>query len=144
MRLLLIVLIGLVIASCAPQKRFTRLVTKHPWLLTTDTVTIHDTVKVIVPKVEHDTAFIDRALYDTVYIEKDKLKIKLWKVVDTVRVEGTCESDTIEVVREVKVPVKYYETGKWWHKIPWWIYLLAIGIVSYYLYRRFKKLGEPR
>ena len=143
MRLAFIIFVISILASCAPQKRFSRLVDRHPWLLTTDTVIVHDTVKVIVPEVKHDTSFIDRELHDTVYIEKGKLKIKLWKVVDTIRVQGRCESDTIEVVREIEVPVKYYETGKWWHNIPWWIYLLAIGVAAYYLYKRFRKIISP-
>ena len=50
---LLIVL--LLIISCTPQRRFTRLIDKFPHLLTTDTLTVHDTVKVEVPKVIHDT-----------------------------------------------------------------------------------------
>jgi hypothetical protein len=133
----------LILSSCSPVKRFSRLIDKYPYLLTSDTVTIHDTVNVIVPQVVHDTSFIDNSLYDTVYIDKERLKIKLWRVMDTVYVEGECESDTIEVIRQIEVPVKYYETGKWYHDIPWWVYLMALSVIAYYLYKRLRKVLFP-
>jgi len=104
------------LASCSPQKRFTRLITKHPELIETDTIVRYDTVRVIVPKVEHDTSFMVKELYDTVYIEKDRLRVKLWRVHDTVEVNARCETDTVTMIREVKVPVKYYEKSTWWEK----------------------------
>ncbi len=134
-----IALTCVVLASCSPVKRFNRLVEKYPHLIQTDTIVRYDTVEVIVPEVKHDTSFVDRELHDTVYVEKERLKIKLWQVKDTVYVKGKCETDTVTVIREVEIPVHYYETGKWWHKIPWWIYLLAIGGLAYWVYRKFFK-----
>lgn len=140
-----LLLIGLlaILASCSYETRFNRLIERHPDLIRTDTIIRYDTVKVIVPEVKTDTAFVDSLLYDTVYIEKDRLKIKMWKVVDTVHVEGKCESDTVTVVREVIVPVKYYKDGnKWWHDIPWWVYLIAIlALVLWILSYVRKKTG---
>jgi hypothetical protein len=51
-----------VVTSCSPQRRFTRLITKHPELIQTDTIIRIDTVKVVVPKVEKDTAFLEKYL----------------------------------------------------------------------------------
>jgi hypothetical protein len=140
---ILIPFIIVILVSCSPVKRFNRLIDKYPYLVQTETITIHDTVEVIVPEVKHDTSFIDKTLYDTVYVDKDRLKIKLWKVFDTLYVEGECETDTVTVVREVEIPVKYYESGKWWHKIPWWVYLLAATGLVDYLYKRFRKSIFP-
>jgi hypothetical protein len=142
-RLIPLLILIVVMASCSPIKRFNRLVDKHPYLLTIDTVYVHDTVSVIVPEVKHDTAFIETELHDTVFIEKERLKIKLWEKHDTIYVEGECEGDTIVKTIEIPVPVKYYETSKWWHKIPWWVYLLAIAGTLYYLYKRFRKIIFP-
>ena len=65
-----------ILVSCTPQRRFTRLITKHPELLQTDTIIRHDTIRVTVPKIEHDTAFLESFLHDTVVIEKERLKIE--------------------------------------------------------------------
>lgn len=132
-------LILAVMFSCSPQKRFTRLITKHPELIQTDTIIRYDTVDVIVPKVEHDTSFLIKELYDTVYIEKDRLKVKLWRIHDTIEVNAKCDTDTVTVVREVKVPVKYYEKSTWWARNKWWIILLIIAVGIIYIYGRIKK-----
>jgi hypothetical protein len=52
--------------SCTPQKRFNRLITKHPYLLTIDTVVIHDTIHIVVPEVDVDTVVEEKTLFDTV------------------------------------------------------------------------------
>lgn len=139
-KLIIISLMLTLVASCAPVKRFNRLIALHPELIRTDTIVRYDTVRVVTPSVKYDTSFIDRELHDTVYISKDKLKIKLWQVYDTVYVEGECESDTIYAVREVKVPVIYYKDDfKWWHNIPWWVYVALALAVGYYVYSRYFK-----
>jgi predicted DNA binding protein len=130
-----------VVTSCSPQRRFTRLITKHPELIQTDTIIRIDTVKVVVPKVEKDTAFLEKYLSDTVVIEKDRLKVKLWKVYDTIKVNAECAADTIEVVRKVEIPVYYYEKEKsFWQKLGksiknlmWLLVLIAVGIVIFQL-----------
>ena len=129
------------VTGCSPQRRFTRLVTKHPELIQTDTIIRIDTVKVVVPRVEKDTAFLEKYLRDTVVIEKERLKVKLWKVYDTIKVKAECAADTIEVVREVEIPVHYYEKEKsFWQKLGesiknlmWLLFLIAVGIVIFQL-----------
>lgn len=129
------------LVSCSPQRRFTRLIEKHPELIHTDTIIRIDTVKVVVPKVEKDTAFLEKYLRDTVVIEKERLKVKLWKVYDTIKVQAECAADTIEVVREVEIPVHYYEKEKsFWQKLGesiknlmWLLFLIAVGIVIFQL-----------
>lgn len=129
------------LVSCSPQRRFTRLIEKHPELIHTDTITRIDTVEVIVPKIEKDTAFLEKYLRDTVVIEQERLRVKLWKVYDTIKVNAACEADTIEVVKEVKIPVHYYEKEKsFWQKLGdsiknlmWLLFLIACGITVFQL-----------
>jgi hypothetical protein len=95
---------------------------------------------VYVPSIKHDTMFHDTTLYDTVEIEKDRLSIRMWKVLDTVFVEGECMEDTIFIDRKIPVVTGYYKDDyKWWHSIPWWVYLLVMFITGYFVYNRFYK-----
>lgn len=77
-----LIVILLVIYSCTPQRRFDRLIKKHPWLLTKDTLyvkdTIRDTIRIIVPEVHVDTVVDYIELFDTIYLEKEQLKVKVW------------------------------------------------------------------
>ena len=74
-------ILTLIIISCTPQRRFDRLVKKYPYLLTNDSLvirdTIRDTVRITIPEVEVDTVVKIKELYDTITIEKERLK---WSV----------------------------------------------------------------
>lgn len=95
--------------ACSPQKRFTKLVTKHPELLTTDTVIVKDTIRVIVPEVKVDTVVKVNDLLDTIFIEKEQLKVKVWMKGDDVFIEGKCDTVYVDKIVERRIPVKYYE-----------------------------------
>jgi hypothetical protein len=112
----LIPLVFLIVA-CSPIKRFTRLVEKYPYLLTIDSVTIHDTVRVVVPEVHVDTFVKVEALLDTVYLEKDQLKVKVWMKGDNVYIQGQCDTVYVDKIIERKIPVKYYDKTPWWKKL---------------------------
>lgn len=138
MKYLLITL--LILCSCTPQRRFTRLVTKHPELLITQYEVIHDTVKITVPKVKVDTVFLIKNLKDTVFLTKEQLKIKLWTVHDSIFVDGQCDTVKIESVRAIRVPVKIYEKTPIWKKVTnFIIFLCIIYIILYALFRLIKK-----
>jgi hypothetical protein len=112
--------------SCTPQKRFNRLITKHPYLLTIDTVVIHDTIHIVVPEVDVDTVVEEKTLFDTVYLQKEQLKVKVWMTKDRkVYIQGKCDTVYIDKIIERRVPVKYYE------KTPWYKTLLnnVLGIL---------------
>jgi hypothetical protein len=107
--LLLLVLL----ASCSPIKRHARLVKKYPFVHKTDTVVLVDTLSIIVPKVQKDTimlldSFII-ALKDTIVIEKDKLKVRITQVHDSIYIDAKCDTVYLDKVVEIEVPVKYYE-----------------------------------
>ena len=138
----------LVLTACTPQRRFDRLVKKYPYLLTSDTLvvrdTIRDTIRITIPEVEVDTIVNIKELYDTITIEKDRIKVKVWRVKDKVYVNGKCDTVYIEkpIERIVyrKIPVKYYE------KTPWYkillnniLGILLILLIVYITYRIIRK-----
>jgi hypothetical protein len=122
-----------VIIACTPQRRFDRLVKKHPYLLTSDTLivkdTIRDTIRITIPEVEIDTVVDAYKLYDTITLYKDRIKVKVWRVKDKVYISGKCDTIYIEkpIERVVyrKIPIKIYE------KTPWYKTLLnnVLGIL---------------
>ncbi len=126
-------ILSLIIISCSPQIRFDRLIKKNPWLLTKDTLfikdTIRDTIRINIPEVRVDTVVEYIDLFDTIYIEKEQLKVKVWMDrYNKVYIQGKC--DTVYIIKpyekivERKIPIRYYE------KTPWYKTLLnnVIGI----------------
>jgi hypothetical protein len=143
----LVPLLFLVI-SCTPQRRFNRLVKKYPYLLTADTLvvkdTVRDTIRITVPEVSVDTIVNAKDLYDTVTIEKDRVKIKVWRVKDKIYINGKCDTIYIEkpIERIVyrKIPIKYYEKNPLYKILLNSIMgILLILLVLYITYRIIKK-----
>ena len=140
MRYLLIILL---LASCSPIKRFTRLIEKYPYLITTDTVVIKDTITLYVPEVHTDTVVTLKQLTDTITLTKERVTVRAWYVPKEkkVYIQGKCDPIYVTKIVERKVPVKYYEKYPWWKKLA--NNLLAIFIifvVLYTLYILYKKL----
>lgn len=131
------------IISCSPTKRFTRLVEKYPYLLTVDSVTIHDTISVYIPKVEVDTVVTIEQLIDTVTVTKDRVTVKTWYVPKEkkVYVQGKCDPIYITKIVEKKIPVKYYEKYPWWKKLlNNALAILIIFVIVYLIYKLYRKL----
>ena len=130
------------ITSCSPKMRFTRLIEKHPYLLTTDTLIIHDTVRVEVPRVVHDTIinehFFTEITRDTLILQKERLTVKIFH--DTIKqqvfIQGECDTITVEKIVERKIPIKYYEKTPTWRKII--NQVLLWGVVLLLLYGIYK------
>jgi hypothetical protein len=133
----------IVITACSPTKRFTRLITKYPYLITTDTVVIKDTITLYVPEVKTDTVVTIQQLTDTITLTKDRVTVKAWYVPKEkkVYIEGKCDPIYVTKIVERKIPVKYYEKYPWWKKLL--NNLLAIFIIFallYAMHRAIKKL----
>ena len=140
MRYLLIILL---LASCSPIKRFTRLIEKYPYLITTDTVVIKDTITLYVPEVTTDTVVTIQQLTDTITLTKERVTVRAWYVPKEkkVYIQGKCDPIYVTKIVERKIPVRYYEKYPWWKKLA--NNLLAnfiIFVVLYTLYRIYKKL----
>jgi len=140
MKIIFYLLLTSLVLSCTPQRRFTRLINKHPHLLTTDTLIVHDTVKVEVPKVVHDTLisqhFFTQITRDTLVLQKERLTVKIFHdtIKQNVYIRGECDTVTVEKIVERKIPIKYYEKTPLWKKIFNW---LMIAVVLYGAYRLF-------
>lgn len=110
MKTLIIALICLSLSSCSIESRTKRkisraerkiekLTIKYPQLLKQDT--IHEKIEIITPAVKLDT--IHRVVHgDTVYMDKDKLRIKYIIQNDTLLLSAECASDTI--YKEISIP----------------------------------------
>jgi hypothetical protein len=126
--------------ACSPKARFTRLIEKHPELITTDSITIHDTVRVVVPEVKVDTVVKVNDLLDTIYIEKEQLKVKVWMKGDDVFIEGKCDTVYIDKIIERRIPVRYYEkTPEWKRLLNNLLPILVIFAIVYFVYRFIRK-----
>ena len=117
MKHLLIVLI--VLTACSPTKRFNRLIEKYPYLLTQDTLIVHDTINMYIPEVHTDTVVTLKELTDTITITKDRVTVKAWYVPKEkkVYIKGKCDPVYITKIVERKVPIKYYEKYPFWKKL---------------------------
>ena len=124
---ILLTLSFLLFASCSPQRRLHRLVTKHPELSQTDTIKIQDTI--IVPGINTDTVFSSSLLHDTVTITKENLQIKLIEINDTIYLDAVVEADTVIIINEILVDrVVHVEPEKWWIEY-WWVIVILFGII---------------
>lgn len=68
MKFIFSILLFLTLLSCSPVKRFNRLIERHPELITSDTVTLVDTFRVVVPEVKVDTTTFSADAYGYVSI----------------------------------------------------------------------------
>jgi len=94
--------------SCSPLKRHARLVKKYPFVHTTDSVKLIDTVKIRTEYVRVDTVTKIKALNEGVTLKKDNLTIKAQIIRDSFYLEGECDTVFIDKIIERNIPVKYY------------------------------------
>ncbi len=129
--------------ACSPTKRFTRLITKYPYLITIDTLVIKDTITLYVPEVTTDTVVTIQQLTDTITLTKERVTVRAWYVPKEkkVYIQGKCDPIYVTKIVERKVPVKYYEKYPWWKKLlNNLLAIFIIFVVLYTLYRIYKKL----
>lgn len=113
------------LSSCSATWHLRQAVKKDPTILEGDTLAVRDTV-VVPPVVITDT--VTTKLHDTIIVEKDRLKVKIVKKLDTLIIEGQCASDTI--VRTIEVPyekIRYVEKEKPMQTVQrWLLYVLSL------------------
>jgi hypothetical protein len=138
-----LVIIMLLLTACSPAKRFNRLIEKYPYLLTQDTLIVHDTITLYVPEVHTDTVVTLKQLTDTITLTKDRVTVKAWYVPKEkkVYIQGKCDPVYITKIVERKIPVKYYEKYPWWKKLlNNLLAFLIIFVIVYLLYKMYKRL----
>lgn len=126
--LLFISLIGLLLlSSCSANWHLRRAIKKDPSILIKDTVTVRDTL--VSETISTDTLIVSKP-NDTITIEKERLRIKILRSFDTLRVEGTCIGDTIYFEKKITVEKIVYKSKTWYERY-WWALLVLIGIAVY-------------
>ena len=121
--------------SCSAQWHLKKAVQKDPLILEKDTLVVTDTV-VSPPVAITDTVIMKQ--HDTITLVKDRLKVKVVRVNDTITIDAICDSDTIISVIEVPYDrIVYVEKEKPIQIIQRWIAYLLLLIVGIKLLQRF-------
>ncbi len=127
----------IILSSCSPSKRLDRLIERHPGLVIPDTLVIRDTISI--SRVRADTTLHIDSLFQPVVMEKERLKVEILRLFDTLYVTGTCEADTI--IMEKMIPVEKIKLVKsnlmeqLLNKLPWLIAILITLIILLILKR---------
>jgi len=128
----------LLLSSCSAQWHLKKAVQKDPMILKKDTLVVQDTL-VVPPVVLKDTVTLRQ--HDTITITKDRLRVKIVKVNDTLIIDAKCDSDTI--VRTIEVPydkIVYVEKESVWDKIKnLAIYMALAFLVFKIIMKQFEK-----
>ena len=114
--------------SCSAQWHLKQAVKKDPMILEKDTLVVTDTV-VVPPVVTTDTEITKRQ--DTIVVEKERLKVKVIRNVDTLIIDAKCDSDTI--VKQIEVPfekVVYVEQKTFLQKIQGLVFYFALILLA--------------
>ena len=116
--------------SCSAQWRLKKAVQKDPLILQKDTLVVTNTV-VTPPVAITDTVTLKQ--HDTIVIQKDRLKVQLVKVNDTITINAECASDTI--VTTIEVPyekIVYVQQKTLLQKIQglaFYFFLVLLGLI---------------
>lgn len=108
-----VALVALCVASCGPSKP------------EVSTIVMHDTI--YTDRVVSDTIVVTKA-QDTIVMEKERLRVRVVRINDTLRIEGACEADTIYRTTTIEVPIKVVESRwPWWAKpLLWALFVLSV------------------
>lgn len=135
MRSLWIISLALLLQSCGAQWHLKRAIAKDPTIVQERTEKI-DTVLITQEKLVRDTIVLKRI--DTTTIERKGVRIKIRRIHDTIQVQAECLSDTIRIVKEIKVPKIVYKEKKTTFGLVKLIIILVILLVLVNLARAFK------
>ena len=122
------------LVSCSANWHLRKAIAKDPTIIQAQVITLIDTV-IVTPPERVETSFVALPI-DTITIERERLKIKIRRIHDTLIVDGECKSDTIRITETIEGPplIKYTPRPNWER---WLIYggfgLLAFRVVSKFL-----------
>lgn len=132
-----ILLLTLLLLSCASNKlkRAERLIQKAEKLGAKWGVdTVYKEIPVFIDSVRVDSIFTSR-VGDTVYLEKDRLKIKYIRLkADTFYIEGKCEADTVKITVPIEVKREIQTGAGFWDifKIVLFAVVLTLLLATFY------------
>jgi len=86
------------LTSCSAQWHLKKAVHKDPTILEKDTLVVTNTV-VSPPVAITDTVIMKQ--HDTITLVKDRLRVSIVKVNDTITIDAICDSDTIISIVEI-------------------------------------------
>ena len=124
----------LLLSSCSAQWHLKKAVQKDPTIMEKDTLVVMDTV-VSPPVAITDTVTLKQ--HDTITLVKDKLRVQLVKVNDTITINAACDSDTI--VRTIEIPyekIVYVEKETIFEKIQKLILLFGLVFIGLFVIRK--------
>jgi len=135
MRSLWIITVALLLQSCGAQWHLKRAIAKDPTIVQERTE-ILDTIVITQEKLVRDTIVLKRI--DTTAIERNGVRIEIRRIHDTIQVQAECLSDTIRIVKEIKVPKIVYKEKKTTFGLVKLIIILVILLILVNLARAFK------
>jgi len=137
MKYFLTLLICLTLISCDPIKRHQRLVDKFPHVHKNDTIVRIDTLSILVPRVQYDTIVHIDVLNDTLFIERDRLRVQIVRVHDSIFVDAQCDTMFIEKIVEQKIPVVHFpvqcEFDKWFDRLKWFGLIFILLVIVFFM-----------
>lgn len=93
-----------------------------------ETIVMHDTI--YTDRVVSDTIVVTKA-QDTIVMEKERLRVRVVRVNDTLMIEGECAADTIYRTTTIEVPIKVVESRwPWWAKPLMWLLVILLGVLG--------------
>jgi len=121
----ILLLLSGVFFSCTPQHRLSRLVERHPHLVGSfDTaLIIRDTFVVPGDTVER---IIPVRKWDTVVVEKERIRVRVITRPDTIEITGECTSDTVYLDTVIRVAGRQVTVAK--RELPLWSKIALVGL----------------
>ena len=119
----------LLLTSCSAQWHLKKAVHKDPTILEKDTLVVTDTV-VSPPVAITDTVIMRQ--HDTITLVKDRLRVNIVKVNDTITIDAICDSDTIISIVEVPYDkIVYVEKESLWDKIKSLTIYMGLALITF-------------
>ena len=95
--------------SCTPQRRLNRLMERHPYLATKDTLVYKDTVRHIFNGVYKDTILqLQNVRHDTTIIRDKQLTIRTFVHRDSIFISGECDTLRDTTIIEKHIPYEKF------------------------------------
>ena len=120
------------LTSCSANWHLKRAIAKDPTIIQPPEVEIVDTT-IVIEEIRAETTFVALPM-DTITIEKERLRIQIKRIHDTLVVDGMCMTDTIRIIEEVELPpVIQYKPRPTWQTILAW---LLAGLFAFKIIQR--------